>query len=120
MGPKSPPPGHVAHSVQSVMRPLKQTEISLMPHAVLGYSTSVQLSTSIETDVLCVDISLLPSSICLAGDMPQTDDRPKDYESAMGGMILDSASLTGTGEQDIEDMEKNPDVKTKEGGVDKE
>ena len=38
----------------------------------------------------------------------------------MGGMTLDSASLTGTGEQDIEDMDKNPDVKTEESGVDKE
>ena len=36
MGPKSPPPGHVIHSVQSIMRPLKQAEISFMPHAVLG------------------------------------------------------------------------------------
>ena len=36
----------------------------------------------------------------------------------MGGMTLNSASLTG--EQDIKDMEKNPDVKTGEGGVDKE
>ena len=31
----------------------------------------------------------------------------------MGGMTLDSVSLTGTGEQDI-------DVKTEEGGVDKD
>ena len=38
----------------------------------------------------------------------------------MGGMSLDSASSTGTGEQDIKDMEKNPDVKTEEGRVDKE
>ena len=41
MGPKSPPPGHVVHSIQLIMRPLKQTEISFMPHAVLGYGTSV-------------------------------------------------------------------------------
>ena len=41
IGPKSPPPRHVAHSVQSIMRPIEQTEISFMPHAVLGYSTSV-------------------------------------------------------------------------------
>ena len=52
--------------------------------------------------------------------MPQPDDWSRDFESAMGGMTLDSASLTGTGEQDIEDMEKNPDVKTEEGGVNKE
>ena len=38
----------------------------------------------------------------------------------MGGLTLDSASSIGTGEQDIEDMEKNPDVKTEEGGIDKE
>ena len=82
VGPKSPPPGHVAHSVQSIMRPLKQTKISFMPPAVWGYGTLVQLSTSIKTDVSCVDISSLPSSVCSAGDMPQPDDRPKEYESA--------------------------------------
>ena len=38
----------------------------------------------------------------------------------MGGMTLDSASLTGTGEQDIKDMEKNPEVKIEEDGVNKE
>ena len=118
VGPRSPPPGHVAHSIQSIMRPLEQTEISFMPHAVLGYGTSVQSGTSIETDVSHVDILSLPSSICSAGDMAQPDDRPKDYESAMGGMTLDSASLTGT-EQDIKDMEKNPDVETEEIGADK-
>ena len=91
-----------------------------MPHAVLGYGTSVQPSTSIKIDVPCADISSLPLSICSAGDMPQHDNQPKDYESAMEGMTLDSASSTGTGEQDIEDMEKNPDVKTKEGRIDKE
>ena len=37
----------------------------------------------------------------------------------MGGMTLDSASSTGT-EQDIEDTEKNPDVKTEEIRADKE
>ena len=120
VGPKSPPPGHVAHSVQSIMRPLKQTKISFMPHAVWGYGTLVQLSTSIKTDVSCVDISSLPSSVCSAGDMPQPDDRSKEYESAMGGMTLDSASSTGTEEQDIKDIEKNPDIKAEEGGADKE
>ena len=41
VGPKSPPPGHITHSVQSIMRPLKQLEISFQPHTVLGYGTSV-------------------------------------------------------------------------------
>ena len=115
MGLKSPPPGHIVHSMQSIMRPLKQADISFIPHAVLGYSTSVRSSTSIETDVLCANVSLLPSSICSAGDMSRPDDRPRDYKSAMGGMTLDSASSTGTGEQDIKDMEKNPEVKTEDG-----
>ena len=61
-----------------------------------------------------------PTSVCSAGDMHQPDDQPKDYESAMGGMTLDSASLTGTEEQDIEDMEKNPNIKAEEGRADKE
>ena len=39
--PKSPPPGHVVHSVLLILRPLKQLEISFQPHAVLGYGTSV-------------------------------------------------------------------------------
>ena len=91
-----------------------------MPHTVLGYSTSIRSSTSVKIDVLCADILLLPSSICLAGDMSQPDDRPRDYKSAMGGMTLDLASSTGTGEQDINDMEKNPEVETEEDGVDKE
>ena len=47
MGPKSPPPGYIAHSMQSIMRPLKQAEISFTPHAVLGYSTSIQSSPSV-------------------------------------------------------------------------
>ena len=71
---KMGPPGHVVHSMQSIMRPLKQAEISFMPHAVLGYSTSVQSSTSIKTDVLCADVSSLPLSVCSAGDMPRPDD----------------------------------------------
>ena len=73
MGPKSPPPGHVVHSMHSIMRPLKQAEISFMPHAVLGYSTSIRLSAAIKTDVSCANVSLLPSSIYLAGNMPQPD-----------------------------------------------
>ena len=55
------------------MRPLKQVEIPFMPHAVLGCSTSIQLSTSVETDISCADISSLPSSVGLAGDMPRPD-----------------------------------------------
>ena len=46
---KSLPTGHIAHSVQSIMRPLEQLEISFQPHAVLGYGTLVQVSTSIKT-----------------------------------------------------------------------
>ena len=46
--------------------------------------------------------------------MPQPDDRPRDYESAMGGMTLDSASSTETRGQNIKDMEKNREVKTEE------
>ena len=45
--------------------------------------------------------------------MPRPDNRHRDYKSAMGGMTLGSASSTGTGEQDIEDMEKNPMSKQK-------
>ena len=116
VGPKSPPLGHVANSVQSIMQPLQQAEISFMPHAVLGYATSIRLrSTSVKMDISCADISSLPSSIGSAGDMPRPDTRLRlgDYKSAMGGMTLDSASSTGTGEPDIEEMEKNPEIETR-------
>ena len=52
--------------------------------------------------------------------MPQSDDRSKDYESSMGGMTLDSASLTRTEERGIEDMEREPDVEEEQGRMDKE
>ena len=61
-----------------------------------------------------------PQAYAQWGDMSQPDDRPKEYKSAMGGMTLDSASSTGTGEQDIKDMEKNLEIKTEEDGVNKE
>ena len=38
----------------------------------------------------------------------------------MGGMTLNSASLTGTEERGIEDMEREPDVEEEQGGTDKE
>ena len=67
--PKSPPPGHVAHSMQSIMQPLQQAVISFMPHAVLGYATSIQSRSNM--DISCADTSSLPSSVGSAGDMPQ-------------------------------------------------
>ena len=39
-------------------------------------------------------------------------------QSAMGGMTLDSASSTRMEERGIEDMEREPDVKDKQGGMD--
>ena len=70
-GPQEPTSGHVAHSMQSIMQPLQQAEISFMPHTALGYATLIRLrSTSVEADMSCADISLLPSSVGSAGDMP--------------------------------------------------
>ena len=92
-----------------------------MPHTVLGYATSIRLrSTSVEMDISCADISSLPSSVGSAGDMPLPDARLGDYELAMGGMTLDLASSTRMGEPDIEEMERNQEVGTREDGVDKE
>ena len=120
VGPKSPPPGHVAHSVQSIMH-LHQAEISFMPQPVLGYATLIRLrSTSVKTDIPCADISSLPSSVGSAGDMPQPDAQLGDYELAMGGMTLYSVCLTRTGEPDVKEMEKNPEVETRKDRVDKE
>ena len=63
-------------------------------------------------DISCVDISSLPSSVGSAQDMPRPDTQLQlgDYESAMGGMTLDSVSLTRMGEPDIDKMEKNQKV----------
>ena len=121
VGPKSPTPGHVAHSMQSIMWPLQQTEILFMPHAVLVYATLIRSrSTSVEMDISCADIFSLPSSVGSAGDMPRPDVQLCDYKSAMGGMTLDLASSTGMGEPDIKQMEKNPEVETREDGVNRE
>ena len=107
VGPKSPPLGHVAHSMQFIMQSLQQAEISFTPHAVLGYATSIRSrSTSVKRDISCADISSLPSSVGSAGDMPQTDTQFGDYKSAMEGMTLDLASLTGIGEQDAKERRR--------------
>ena len=56
------------------MWPLQQAKILFMPHAVLRYATSIRLrSTSVEMDISYADISLLPSSVGSARDMPQPD-----------------------------------------------
>ena len=123
MGSKSPQPGHITQCVQSIMWPLQQAEISFMPHAVLGYAMSTQSrSTSVKTDISCADISSLPSSVGSAGDMPQPDNRLGlgDYESPMAEMTLDSASLTGAVEPNIEAVEKNLEAQAQEDRVDKE
>ena len=51
--------------------------------------------------------------------MLRPDDQSKDYESTIGGMTLDSASSTGMEERRIKDMEREPDIKEEQGGVDK-
>ena len=92
-----------------------------MSHAVLGYATSIRSrNTSVEMDISCADISLLPSCVGSAGDMPQCETQLGNYESVMGGMSLDLVSSTRVGEQDVKEMEKNPEVKTEEDRVNKE
>ena len=120
VGPKSPPLGHVTHNLQSIIRPLEQLDISFQPHTVLGYGASVQSITSIKMDMSSADISSLPLGMCSAGDLTQWSDRPKDYESAMGGMTLDSTNSIETGVWDVKDMEKEPEVEKEQSKVDKE
>ena len=52
---------------------------------------------SVKTDISTADISLLPSSVGWAGDMPRPNDSPYpgDYESTLGEMTFNSASSTG-------------------------
>ena len=81
-----------------------------MPHAVLGYSTSIQLrGTSVEIDMSCADISLLPLSVGSVGDMPRPDTQPRNYRLAMVGMTLESVSSTGTGKPDVGNGEESRD-----------
>ena len=68
----------------------------------------------------CADIFSLPSSVVSAGDMLRPEDQSKDYELAMGGMTLDSASSMGMEERRIEDMGKEAVVKEEKGGTDLE
>ena len=63
------PPGGTSHS-ECVIDHV--ADISLMPHAVLGYAMST--GSSVETDVSFADISSLPSSVGSAGDMPRPSD----------------------------------------------
>ena len=105
------------------MWPLQEADISFMPHAVLGYAVSTQSrGISVETDVSFADISSLPSSVGSVGNMPRPSDQPKpgDYESAMGEMTLESASLTGAVEPDIEVTGQNLGTEAQEDGVSKE
>ena len=123
VGPKSPPAGQIAQSVQSIMQPLQQADISFMPHAALGYAVLTRSrGTSVETDVSFADISSLPSSVGLAGDMPRPSDQPKpgDSESAMGEMMLESASLTRAVELDVKVIGRNLETEAQEDGVNKE
>ena len=123
VGPKSLPPGHISKCVQSIMWSLQQAEISLMPHAILGYAMSTwSRSTSVKTDISCADISSQLSSVGSAGDMPQPNNRLwlGDNESTMGEMTLDSVSLTGAVEPDVEAVKKNPEAEAQEYRVDKE
>ena len=117
MGPKSLPPSQCVRSI------MQQAGISFMSHAVLGYAMSIwSRSTSVKTDISCTNISLLPCSVGLAGDMLQPYNQLwlGDYESAMGEMTLDSASSTRAVELDLETMEKNSEADAQEDGVDKE
>ena len=71
---KSPLTGQIAQSVQLIMQPLQQMDISFMPHAILGHAALTQSrGTLVETDISFADISSLPLSVCLAEDMPQPD-----------------------------------------------
>ena len=123
VGLKSHQAGQVTQSVQLIMWPLQQADISFMPHVVLGYAVSTRLrGTTVETNVSFTDISSLPSSVGLAGDMPRPSDQPHpvDYESAMGEMTLDSASSTGAGEQGIEAVGQKQEAKVQEDDAAKE
>ena len=120
VSPRSSPAGQIAQSIQLIMWPLQQADISFMPHVVFGYAALTQSrSTSVETDVPFTDISSLPLSVCSVGDMPRLDHQLKlrDYESAMGEMTLESASINRAAEPDIEEVGHNPETEAQEDGI---
>ena len=95
VGPKSPPVGQIAQSVQSIMWPLQQADISFMLHSVFGYAVStLSRGTSVKTDISCADISSLPSSVGSAGDMPQPDNRPQLGRNDTGVSQFNQSSRT--------------------------
>ena len=70
VGPKSLGLGQVAQCVLWGMQPLQEMEIAYPPQAILGYTEPNCLrAASVKTDLSVTDMSSLPSSVALAGDL---------------------------------------------------
>ena len=69
-GPRKSTPGYICHCVESIMCPLSAIGITLSAHSVLTSAASSQYrSASLKTNISLADLSSLPSSVGLAGDL---------------------------------------------------
>ena len=70
VGTRKPDPGYICQCVESIMHPLSVIGITFSAHSILASAASSRSrSTSLKMDVSLADLSLLPSSVGLAGDL---------------------------------------------------
>ena len=90
VGPWKPAPGYVCQCMEFIMHPLSVIGITFSAHSILALAASSQSrSTSLKTDISLADLSLLPSSVGLAGDLAQKVGQEADMEvSTVGAEVL--------------------------------
>ena len=86
VGPRKPAPGYVCQCMESIMHPLSVIGITFSAHYILALATlSQSRSTSLKTDISLANLSSLPSSVELAGDLAQKADQEADMEVSTAG-----------------------------------
>ena len=86
VGPRKPTLGYICQCMESIICPLSVIGITFSAHPVLALATSSQSrSTSLEPDISLANLSLLPSSVGLAGDLTQKADQEADMEISTAG-----------------------------------
>ena len=80
-GPRKSTPGYICQCVESIMHPLSAIGIAFSAYSILASAASSQSrSTSLDIDVFLANLSLLPSSVGLAGDLAQKADQEADMD----------------------------------------
>ena len=77
---------YICQYVESIMHPISAIGITFSVHSVLASAASSRSrSTSLEMDISLADLSSLPSSVGLAGDLAQKADQKADMEVSTVG-----------------------------------